>query len=59
LSVTGTRAEVVKVYKEEGEVKVRGLDYSFRAVLKWSSLRRLPMDAAAFPIQVTPAYLMS
>jgi hypothetical protein len=50
---------VVKVYKEEGEVKVRGLDYSFRAVLKWSSLRRLPMDAAAFPIQVTPAYLMS
>jgi hypothetical protein len=50
---------VVKVYGERAEVKVRGLDYTFRAVLKWSNLRHLPTDAAGFPLQVMPTSEMS
>ncbi len=40
------------MYEARGEVKVRGLDYAHRAILKWTHLRSLPLDAGLYPMKV-------
>ena len=47
------RGEVLRVYSDQGEVKVRGLDYAYRAIHRWTSLRSLPKYALAYPVQVS------